>query len=224
MVLRIAHRGASGYVPENTLEAFKQAVRLKADAVEFDVRCTRDGKVVVIHDHSLKRTINHSGLVSKLTLKEMKERCELNGGSIPTLQETLDALKHRCICKIDIKDRAATEKVIRIVKRNGMLRSVIITSRIPSVWGRVRRLTPRVKLAVGGLQGNVSVTTILNRAKFARADIVDLHYSLVTKETVERVRRNALKVHVWVVDDKRAMEKIKRIGVDGITSKYPDRI
>ena len=223
-MLKIAHRGASGYVSENTLEAFERAIRLKANAIEFDVRCTKDGEIVVIHDHFLKRTINHSGLVCKLTLKELRTCYELNGGSIPTLQEALDALKHRCICKVDIKDRGVTEKVIRIIKRNGMLRSVIITSRIPSVLVRVRRLTPSIKLAVGGLQGSVSVTTILNRARLAKADIVDLHYSIATKETVEQVRRNAFKVHVWTTDDKRIIKKLKKIGVDGITSNYPDRI
>ncbi|GAG11531.1 unnamed protein product, partial [marine sediment metagenome] len=116
MVLRIAHRGASGYAPEDSLEAFRKAVKLKIDAVEFDVHHTKDGELVVMHDHNLKRTTDCLGSIHKCSLKELRKCHEPNGEPVPTLQEAIDILKGHCILKLDIKDNNIIEKVLKLIK------------------------------------------------------------------------------------------------------------
>ena len=104
MVLKIAHRGASGYAIENSIEAFRMALQLNSDVIEFDVHSTKDGKLIVMHDPSIDRVTNGKGMINNLTLNEIKKYRLSNGKPIPTFYEVLDLLMHRCVCKIDIKD------------------------------------------------------------------------------------------------------------------------
>jgi len=224
MVLRIAHKGASNYAPENTLEAFKKAVKLKLDVVEFDVHHTKDGKLVIMHDHNVKRTTDHKGSIHKITLKKLKTFHELNGESVPTLQEVLDILKNRCICKIDIKDNSISEKVLRIIKKNKMENSVIITSESVSVLKEFKKLSPKIKIEVGGFKEKRSVQEMIKEVKDIKAEIISPHYSIITKKLVDEAHKNGLEVHVWTVDKPKMMKKMKKLGVDGITSNYADKI
>jgi len=117
-VLKIAHRGASRYAPENTLIAVTEAMRLGADAVEIDVHSTKDKEIVVQHDHSLYRTTRKTGFVEDLTLQEIRESKEVSADIIPTLQDVFSVVKRNCILKIDIKDRDIEEEVIAIIRQN----------------------------------------------------------------------------------------------------------
>jgi glycerophosphoryl diester phosphodiesterase len=89
-VLIVAHRGASAYEPENTIRSFDNAFQLGADFVELDVRLSKDGSLVVIHDEAVDRTTNGSGLVRDLTLSELKLLDAGKGEKIPTLEEVLE--------------------------------------------------------------------------------------------------------------------------------------
>src|SRR4030065_2440741 len=94
-MLRIGHRGARAYEPENTLRSFKKALEIGVDAVELDVRKTKDNQLVVIHDADVKRTTDGEGLVCELTLAQIKGFSAGEGEKIPTLQEALDFLDKR---------------------------------------------------------------------------------------------------------------------------------
>ena len=146
MVLRIAHRGASDYAPENTLEAFRKAVELKLDVVEFDVHHTKDGKLIIMHDHNVKRTKDVLGSIHEFSLKELEKFHEPNGEAVPTLQEVISILKNKCICKIDIKDSKITEKVLKMIKKNHIENSVIITSELTSVLKKTKNLFPKITI------------------------------------------------------------------------------
>ena len=95
-MLRIGHRGAGAYVPENTLASFKKALEIGVNAVELDVRKTKDGQLVVIHDADVKRTTDGEGLVCELTLDQIKGLSS-NGEKVPTLEETLDFLDKKML-------------------------------------------------------------------------------------------------------------------------------
>ena len=97
-MLRIGHRGAKAYAPENTLTSFKKAIEIGVDAIELDVRKTKDNKLVVIHDADIKRTTNGKGLVAELSLKEIKGFSAEGGEKIPTLEEALDFLDKKSSC------------------------------------------------------------------------------------------------------------------------------
>lgn len=224
MTLKIAHRGASKYTPENSLEAFKKAIKLKADVVEFDVRQTKDGRIVVMHDDSVDRTTDGSGLIKNLTFKEIRKLHLPNGELIPTLQEAFDVLKNKCICKIHIKDRFIEEKVARIIKKNHMENSIMITSVMDSSLKKIKKIFPKIKIARGGFKTRIPIEDLIKKAKRVKADIIGTHRSITTKKLVREAHRNGLEVHVWPVNDKRTIEKMKKIGVDGITTKYPDKV
>ena len=105
-----AHRGASAYAPENTLEAIELALRMGADGIELDVHRTRDGKLVVIHDETVDRTSNGSGYVKDMTCAELKKLDFSNGfekyrgARIPTLKEVYGMLRStQALINVEIK-------------------------------------------------------------------------------------------------------------------------
>ncbi len=224
MVLKIAHRGASNYAPENTLEAFEKAIELKADIVEFDVHCTKDSKLIVMHDRTLKRTTDGFGLIHNLPFREIRKFHEPNGEKIPTLEEVLYILKNKCIAKIDIKDRWAWEKVVKVIKKNCMEDLVIVTSKIFSVLKKIKQLYPKIKTEAGGFKERIPIKKMIKKAKDVKADIISPQYPITTKKLVEEAHKNGLEVHVWTVNDKKTITKMKKIDVDGITTTCPDKV
>jgi glycerophosphoryl diester phosphodiesterase len=118
-MLRIGHRGARAHEPENTLRSFKKALEIGVNAVELDVRKTKDNQVVVIHDSDVKKTTNGKGLVNELTLKEIKEFSTVKGEKIPTLKEVLDFLDKKAKILIELKETGVEEKVLSLVRENG---------------------------------------------------------------------------------------------------------
>lgn len=224
MILKIAHRGASEYASENSIEAFKKAIKLKTDAVEFDIHQTKDGKMVVMHDDSVDRTTDGFGLIKNLTFKEIRKLHLKNGELVPTPQEIIDVVKNKCVCKIHIKDRFIEKSIARIIKRNCMENSAIITSNNFSVLKKIRAMLPKIKIERGGFREKVSTKKIIRKARRVKANIVGVHCLIATKKLVKELHRNGLEIHVWPVNDKRAIEKMKKIGVDGITTKCPDKI
>lgn len=225
MVLRIVHRGASYYAPENTLEAFKKALELRVDVVELDVHHTKDGELIVMHDDNVSRTTDGVGYIHEFSFKQIRKLHEPNGEPIPTLQEVLDILKNKCICKIDIKDEGTVDKVIKLIKKNNIEYSVIVTCEIPSILKEIKKLPTNIKLEAGGFgRKGIQIKEIIEKAKSVKADIISPHYTITTKKLVDEAHKNGLKVHVWTVDEGNMTEKMKKIGVDGITTNFPDKI
>ena len=161
MPLVIAHRGASGTAPENTMAAFRQAVEMGADMIELDVQRTKDGQVVVIHDATLERTTNGSGAVRELTYAEIEqldagswfgEGQEFAGERVPLLKEVLEFTKGKCALNIEIKnipyaDPGIEQAVVDLLHETGFLEQVIISSFDHSCLHRIARLEPNVPTA-----------------------------------------------------------------------------
>ena len=126
--IRIAHRGASGIVPENTLAAFKKAIEIGVDAIELDLHGTADGEIVVIHDPSLDRTTNLSGPINQTTLETIKQadagawfNPQFVGEAIPTLAEALVCIADKAMTVLEIKDSLISEAVVEIIRDMNML-------------------------------------------------------------------------------------------------------
>jgi len=224
MVLRIAHRGLTEHNPENSILAFKKSVELKLEVVEFDVHHTKDKKLIIMHDHYIKRTTEGLGLIHKYSLKEIRKFHLSDGEPVPTLQEVINILKNKCICKIDIKDVGIVESVLRMVKKNHIEDSVIITSELISVLKKVRKLDSKIKIELGGFKEKRPISEMIKDVKGIKADIISPHYSIITKKLVDESHKNGLDVHVWTVDNPKLMKKMIKLGVDGITSNYADKI
>jgi glycerophosphoryl diester phosphodiesterase len=124
-MLRVGHRGARAYAPENTLTSFKKALEIGVDAVELDVRKTKDNQLIVIHDADVKRTTNGEGSVSELTIAQVKSFSAEGEEKIPTLEEALDFLDEKVKVLIELKEAGVEEQVLSIVCKKGLEKNVV---------------------------------------------------------------------------------------------------
>lgn len=229
-----AHRGASGYAPENTLEAFRLAMEQGADGMELDVHLTKDGEVVVIHDETLDRTSNGHGNVRDYTLEELKKFSFHNhmekyqGVQIPTLKEVLNLVKNSCM-KVNIELKTGIywyegieEKTMDIVKTMGMEDRVIYSSFNHYSIQKVLEQNSDAETAY--LFSDVP----LNMEKYAKdTGVKGLHpavYHLKMADFLETYLKSGLKVRVWTVNNKEDMKMFMDAGVDAVITNYPDII
>ena len=234
-MLTIAHRGASSVRPENTIAAFREAVREGADYIELDIRFSRDREVVVFHDHLLNRTTNGRGPVEGRTLKELKE---LDAGSwfspgysgekIPTLCETIQTLRSSSVeLYIEIKvDRGEADvqnslvrKTLRILKREDFLDRVFIASFDGRVISIAREIMPRIR--TGLIFRRDAVWGICEETGYKNIDVLCARWNTITAGRVKRARGGGKKVFAWTIDRREDLEKILPLGVDAIASNNP---
>lgn len=228
-----AHRGASGYAPENTLEAFALAITQGADGIELDVQLTKDGIPVVIHDETIDRVTEKKGWVKDYTLKELKELTvlknkfpEYSAAKIPTLEEVLDAVKASGIqVNIELKTGIywypeIEQKVADLVKKAGMEERVIYSSFNHYSIQQMKKIVPEAETAY--LYSDV----ILNVAEYAKNTKVDgLHpavYHVKMADFLNEYLGSNLNVRVWTVNEKADMKWLIDAGVTAIITNYPD--
>jgi len=240
----VAHRGGSGVAPENTLVAFRRALDWwDADMLELDVRATRDGEVVVLHDATVDRTTDGTGAVESMTLVEVRDldagyrfrapdgRTPFRGHGVrvPLLREVVQAFP-RTRLNVEIKDRAAAAEAVRVVRRMGASHRTLIAAATESArrparafegpWGASRRqLFPFLLLH----------RTPLRSLARPCADIfqVPLRWMGIpvpTRAFVREAHRLNVPVQVWTVDEPGEMERLLDLGVDGIQTDRPDRL
>ena len=229
----IAHRGASAYAPENTLEAFNLAVRQGADAIELDAKLTKDGQVVVIHDSTVNRTTNGKGKVKELTLEELKK---LEAGShfdisfagelIPTLDEVLQAVGKDIFVNIELTNYASPfdklpDRVAEIVNKNQLNEHVFFSSFSPIALSRIKKLLPEAPCGLLSLNGWKGA---LSRALFGNSELFQSTHpevSDVSVELINKAHQRKQKVFAYTVNQKEIMEQLFILKVDGIFTDDP---
>ncbi len=117
IMLKIGHRGAKGYEPENTLVSFQKALDLHVDGIELDVHLSVDGEIIVIHDETIDRTTNGKGFVNGLSLQELKAFLIEGKHEIPTLEEVFDLVNQKCFINIELKSHDVTDKVVALIEK-----------------------------------------------------------------------------------------------------------
>ena len=236
-VIRIAHRGASGsgHAPENTLAAFQRAIEVGVDGVECDVHCTTDGEVVVIHDHTLDRTTDSKGNVEKMTLAEVREAdagswfdIPFAGERVPTLTEVLELMKGKAITVVEIKQAGIADKVVKSIEDAGSVAEVVLISFHASALSAAQAINPRIPRSFprGGKRGVKKHGAILALVQQAveLGGGLDLAGNIITPQLVRESHLRGVAVWAWTVDDEAEMEKLAQMGVDAITSNYPDKL
>jgi len=235
-VLVTAHRGFSGDAPENTLAAFKKAMEVGSDMIELDVRFSKDGKIVVIHDNTLERTTSGQGQVTDYTLQELKK---LDAGSwfgprfaqegIPTLKEVLELAKGKIPLNIEIKDAPEgqykivdlAEQALREAHDAGMAGQVIFSAFNPSALERIRERNPPSWVALLYHRDWNSLREVTGGRAFS---VLNLRHSFLTREKIGRIHREGMKVNTYTVNSEEEMEQFIRWGVDGIITNHPDKL
>jgi glycerophosphoryl diester phosphodiesterase len=236
--IRIAHRGASGQglAPENTLAAFEKAIQLGVDAVEIDVHATADSQIVVLHDAALDRTTDQSGPVHQKSLVEVKKADAGSwfspayaGEPVPLLEEVLDLARHRALVLVEIKADFIAEKVLKVVADMDAEDQVVVQSFNPETVRRTKLIAPAVPAAL--LVGKLPTTPSRMRARRMvrqvlelRANALAIWHATLTPPFFEEMRRRAVGVWTWTVDEDIIMRDMALMGVQGIITNYPDRL
>ncbi len=225
-ILKIAHRGASGYEPENTLISFEKAIDLNADGIELDVHLSSDGHLVVIHDETIDRTTNGKGEVNKMSLQELKKIRIDNSQEIPTLIEVFDLVNRRCFINIELKGIGTakpTNDLINqyILDKKWEINDFLISSFDWEMLEEFQLLNPKIRI---GVLTEETIGTALAFAEKIKAFSIHPDYELLTKENVALMRENGFGVFPWTVNSKEAIQKIKSFNVNGIISNFPDKI
>jgi glycerophosphoryl diester phosphodiesterase len=239
----IAHRGASGERPENTLVSFERAVELGADALEFDVRLTADREVVVMHDPTLDRTTDFSGPARVRRLAELRGadagfRFTPDHGAtypfrgrgirVPTLGEVLDRFPSMPIL-LELKEVAGQERVRELIERHGAGGRCVIASEHDDALEVFRG--GRFLLAASGREiFRFWCASVLSGGappvKYQALSVPKRHRLLpvVTPRFLANARRLGLPVHVWTINAPRTAQQLWRQGVNGIITNWPGRM
>ena len=213
----MGHRGAAALEPENTLRSIERAMEIGVDAVEIDVRLTRDRKLVVIHDSTVDRTTNGKGPVGNYALDDLKNLDAGKGQTIPTLQEVMDLTGNKVRLVIELKEEGTEKKVVELVKRNKLEDSVYVISFWHELVKTIKGIDSCIKTGV--LLVGCPVDTCV--ATQASAEALVMKYNFVNRHFVERAHEEGLKVFVWNIDDRHLLKPYVDMGVDGIGSNDP---
>lgn len=233
----IAHRGASHYHPENTLSAFSNAISMKADMLELDVSLSKDGVPVVIHDNTLDRTTDGSGMVNNYDLSELKKLDAgkwfdpaYEGETIPTLEEVLKMSRGKIALNIEFKplekgeypDIKVVPTVLKLVKDYGMEEHVIFSSFDYRILTRIRELDVDIYTAllyeVRQSKGR-SPSELVNDY---RMNAFNCSYGEYSEKWAEELRSNQIPVFVYYLEEERNLKKTLERGATGIFSNKPD--
>ncbi len=228
-----AHRGASAYAPENTMEAFLKAIECGADGIELDVQLSKDGKVVVAHDESLARVSGADGYIKDLTLEELKNlnfskvMPEYPPTSIPTLREVLQLLSRtEMVLNIELKTgiffyEGIEEKVIELVERYGMQDRVWYSSYNHYSLKKIKSLRPEAKcgaLYSNGIYQPAEYVKSLGM-EAAHPAFVNLKYP----DVITECRKRGLHIHTWPVNTIPDMQTCAGLDIDALITNYPDK-
>lgn len=237
-VENVAHRGASGYAPENTIAAYDLAVDMKADYIEIDVQRSKDGELVSIHDNTVNRTTDGTGKVRDLTFEQLRaldagswKGEQFAGEQIPTFDEILDRYHGKVGILIELKSPelypGIEEQVTEAIKERNLdkpqNKKIILQSFNFDSMKKMNQLLPKVPIGV--LTSNRADTTPDALQEFSTyADWFNPSYGILTKELVDQVHSLDMHIGSWTVRSREAADFLFEMKVDAIISDYPDYI
>ncbi|MGB3465593.1 MAG: glycerophosphodiester phosphodiesterase family protein [Cyclobacteriaceae bacterium] len=244
----IAHRGASGYAPENTLSAIEKALELGVDMIDVDVRMTKDERIVLMHDATVDRTTDGTGLVKEMTFDEIRNLdagikfdSKFTAEKVPTLREVLDLVDGRAVVLIEIKHEQDhhedfAERLVNIIQneRNGY-EWCILQSYEADYLEIVHEIDEKIqtkKLLVGEDSAPLIAFYMETKVQLGRAtkrdeenlEALNPPYETLSAKRIFRMHARGFKVYTYLVNDEEDMIKMLNAGVDGIITDYPDRL
>ncbi len=231
-MLVIAHRGASGNAPENTLAAFKKAVALGATFIETDLQLSRDARFVAIHDATVNRTTNGQGAVHEMTLAELRRLdagswfgSEFAGERIPTLEEIFEfSKKNDVVFYLEIKPVGSwggEHALIGALRESGEIPRTVVISFDAGILLSLRNIEPTL---MTGLLYDGLIENPLDKAVAIGARQLAVRGDLVTPAMLAEAQKKDLQVVCWTVNHPAHMRMLMAAGVDGIMTDYPERL
>ncbi|MEB9507020.1 glycerophosphodiester phosphodiesterase [Bacillus anthracis] len=243
-IKNIAHRGASAYAPEHTIPAYTLGQQLKADYIEIDLQMTKDGHLVAMHDETVNRTTNGTGLVKEHTLEELKQlkadssfnekhptlaKKEYENAKVPTLEEIIEMFGHDANYYIETKSPdeypGMEEKLLEIINHYEIQDKVIIQSFSEESLQKIHNLNINIPLVQLLSYMKAVQLTELEIKKYKTYCIgLGMNYKYIDSAYVKKIKKHGLEVHPFTVDNEQDMKRLLLWGVDGIFTNYPDRL
>jgi len=228
--LNIAHRGASAYAPENTVASFEEAIARNADMVEFDLRRTSDGVIVLHHDDNATIADGKVTPVSRLTFSELDSICSQKGYQLAVFEDILIRFGDKIAFNIEIKIGGMEREIARLLKAHPPSYEPVVSSFKPEIIRKIKKLdhTLTTGLIVGSQ--NLDFLNALARPLIKKIfggqdyDNFHLHKNLVSHGVVEGLVDAGYAVYVWTVNDPGEIRQFLDMGVTGIISDMPDRV
>ena len=241
--LIIGHRGASAVAPENTMAAFREAIAVGADGIEFDVRLTRDGVPVVIHDSTLRRTGGLSQRIADLTWSEV---AKVDVGSwfsrsfanetVPSLAELFTLFEsNNSTLYLEMKCDSAAEYAplaaacCELIDQRGLKERVVVECFQLPALKIVSELSSDIK-TVALFEPSISNPSVLsdqsiiNKAVDVGAAALALHHRLARRSLIEKAKDLGLHIAVWTVDDPAWLERARTLGIDALITNNPAKL
>ena len=223
--LSIAHRGASGHFPENTLLAFEKAVKSNCDGIELDVHLSADGQIVVFHDDSVLYN-NKKTLVSEFSFAEIRTIALPEKQFIPLLPEVVDLIDKKCFVNIELKGNNTPKAVVEIIDlyikdKKWTYNHFLISSFSKDLLLETKFLNPEIRLAI---LTDSDLELAFDFAKYLKLHAINPQFHLLTENDLQRMHFAGFKVFAWTANEKNDIKNLIDMGIDGIISDFPEHI
>lgn len=235
-----AHRGASGYAPENTLASVRKALEIGVDRIEIDVQQTSDGVVVVLHDKTLVRTTDTKGAVGKMPWNELKAvkaygkfEADFPNEPVPTLEQVFELMDGSTEFVIEIKAGNRTYpgmegNVVALIRKYRAEKWAVVHSFNDQVLKHIHKHHPDIRLQklFVSYSAGIMLDFKLHAVKLSKYDYVEgfgISLSGTNKKLVDEIHAMGKTLHVWTVNKEADMQAMIDLGVDGLISNYPDK-
>lgn len=219
-----AHRGANSFAPENSLQAFAEAIKINCDGIEMDLRYTGSGDVIIFHDRGLYRMTGYDGNIQHLSLDAIRQHYLAGNPKylIPTLEEALDLIGDKTVINLELKrefsrSNGFEEKVVRTLKEFKLRDNIIISSFNPFVVKKIAAIAPHLHLGFIYRNRSQKLMTIGTSLKS-----LHINFKTLSKKYVKAMQAKGYKVFPWTVDRIADMKHIVEMGVDGIITNRPE--
>ena len=220
------HRGNPAEFPENTLGSFRSAIAAGCDLIECDVHLSSDGRLMVIHDHTLERTTDGTGLVRDHTAAELRKLDAGNGERIPLLQEVVELALGKVGLVIEIKQvpiqyPGLEEKLVAMLRQLGAVQECAVVSFYHPSIKLLREMEPSLQLGILEGARPIDPARLLREAG---ADVYSPHWGAMDPSLVKEIHAAGGAVGVWTVDDEMAVAWCKLCRPDSIFTNRPVEI
>ncbi|MBU2995515.1 glycerophosphodiester phosphodiesterase [Cellulophaga baltica] len=226
-LLVIGHRGAMGHETENTIASIEKALALEVNMIEIDVFKIASGEIVVFHDDSVERLTNGKGNIEAFTLSELRKLEVVGGHQIPLFTEVLNIINKKVPLNIELKGANTAKDVDEIIKtyiseKGWELNDFIISSFNWDELILMREVNNDIAVAV--LIEDENPLEAIPLAKKLHAVAINPDADKLTLEIANKIREAGFKIYPWTVNDPQKIIEMKRIGVDGMFTNYPERV
>ncbi|OUW15147.1 MAG: hypothetical protein CBD24_00410 [Euryarchaeota archaeon TMED164] len=231
-MLTIGHRGARGYIAENTLESIQKALDLNVDGIEIDVFRCASGEIVVFHDKKLKRLTGHNGLIEETTFEELKNMLVAGRYRIPTLQQVLEKIGGKILLNVELKGENTAIPTATILKQylsdsQSDIKKLIVSSKN---WKELTLFkNQNTNIPIGVLSHyNIflekGVDAIIEKGRELSALAIHPKFSILNKKAIDKMHSAGFLVYSWTINSPKDIQRAIRLGVDGIITDFPDRV